>query len=167
LPRPTKARTTALISLPAATRAAPAATTTAPASAAPGGRPRQQRALLVGIGFLELHPVRGKIGIGLAGLRTQDEEIVGRPETWMPEQAQRALAGAVLEPRLQLPDLAHRRRETARQGDVRLLARADLVGRDAHRFDGTHALLLQHRGAPPHGFPQPHREQEELRYRPV
>src|SRR5581483_3697790 len=52
-------------------------------------------------------PGRQLGGAGLAGLAAQQQEVVGGAEARMGQQALDPAALAVLEPRLQRPDLAH------------------------------------------------------------
>src|SRR5262245_43064101 len=74
------------------------------------GREQQRRALCGAAGNKALPP-RGELRGRLAALDAQHEEIVGRAEPRVHEEAERPLAGPLVEPRLQRPDLLHRRGE--------------------------------------------------------
>jgi hypothetical protein len=58
-------------------------------------------------GLLELAPPVAELGIELPGIAAQLQEIVRGPEAGVLEHPERALAGAVLEPLLQCPQVFH------------------------------------------------------------
>ena len=109
----------------------------------------QHRLALVGPGAGEAVPPVGEAGelaLELAALAAQLEEIPARAVTRMLEQPVRALAGALLEARLQRPDFLDRRLEPARDRDLLRLLAQHLV----HRVEQCRDRLS---AAGPRGFP--------------
>src|SRR5689334_5956035 len=89
---------------------------------------QHRRARLVA-GILEARPPVDERGGRLAALRADRQEIIGGAKARMLEEAGGPRAGALLEARLQRPDLLDRRLEAARDRDTRSLGVEHLVHR--------------------------------------
>jgi hypothetical protein len=118
----------------------------------------------LGLGLAPEGDVLGDLG-GAAG--AQFQEIERGPEARMREQAEHALAHALVEARLQQPDLLHRQGKPPRQRDALGLVKGDAVGRALLGHQRVGAGFLHHRQLAAVGRPQQGREQEGRRHRLV
>src|SRR5262245_61025957 len=139
---------------------------TLPAAAPPPFLPfafadgEEELATVLRLGLGEAPPPARELRQDFAALGAQHQEVIAGAKARMREEAERPLARALVEPRLDRPDLLHRRGQPPRDVELDGLELDHVVHRRVERRHRALALRLARAPRGEHLVPQQRREQE-------